>query len=234
MSWNSPANNQPSAQQWGSNTPWGAIQQDSKPGSGSGGGGWDSTSTNQSTSNQTSNNWGSSPGNNDNNPPASGVSGGWASSGSNKSSYGAAPASNGGGGGGWNSSAAASGGGGWGADTSSSQADKWNALSKHMESTSLHDDQADRHDRPSFQQEPHEGKTTIVPQPTMTIEEAWPSFAEADESRDLDDIKTALAQLCGAFQGRSWQELEKKLREENCNTYLVAVVRANSHRDQPM
>ncbi|KAF9301242.1 hypothetical protein BGZ91_009618, partial [Linnemannia elongata] len=57
----------------------------------------------------------------------------------------------------------------------------------------------------------------------MTIEEAWPSFAEADESRDLDDIKTALAQLCGAFQGRSWQELEKKLREENCNTYLVAV-----------
>lgn len=76
--------------------------------------------------------------------------------------------------------------------------------------------------------------TTIVPQPTMTIEEAWPSFAEADESRDLDDIKTALAQLCGAFQGRSWQELEKKLREENCNTYLVAVVRANSHRDQPM
>lgn len=63
----------------------------------------------------------------------------------------------------------------------------------------------------------------------MTVEEAWPSFAEADESRDLDDIKTALAQLCAAYQGRSWQELEKKLRKENCNTYLVAVVRAYSH-----
>jgi hypothetical protein len=59
----------------------------------------------------------------------------------------------------------------------------------------------------------------------MTVEEAWPAFAEADESRDLDDIKAALAQLCGAYHGKTWQELEKKLRQEKCNTYLVAVVR---------
>lgn len=65
----------------------------------------------------------------------------------------------------------------------------------------------------------------IVPEPTTTVEEVWPAFAEADESRDLDDIKAALAQLCGAYQGSTWQQLEKKLRQENCNTYLVAVVR---------
>ncbi|KAG0316221.1 hypothetical protein BGZ97_007219 [Linnemannia gamsii] len=195
MSWDSPAGNQPSNQQWDANPPWANTQQDTAPGGAGGGGGWDSTPAN--ASNQVSNNWSASTGKNNNSANAA-----------PKSSSGAAPASNGrgvgGGCGGWDSPAAASGHGGWGADTGSSQADNWPAMDKQMESTSFHDNQA-------------------VPEPTMTVEEAWPAFAEADESRDLDDIKAALAQLCGAYQGKTWQELEKKLRQEKCNTYLVAV-----------
>ncbi|KAF9432979.1 hypothetical protein BGZ76_010042 [Entomortierella beljakovae] len=58
--------------------------------------------------------------------------------------------------------------------------------------------------------------------PTVTLEEVWPKFREADLTRDLDDVKPALATLCEAFRGKSWSDLERKLREEGCNTYLVA------------
>ncbi|KAI1313862.1 hypothetical protein EDD11_002433 [Mortierella claussenii] len=54
------------------------------------------------------------------------------------------------------------------------------------------------------------------------LEEVWLSFVEADRTRDLDEVKPALAHLCEAFKGQTWPELETKLREENCNTYLVA------------
>ncbi|KAF9922103.1 hypothetical protein FBU30_007816 [Linnemannia zychae] len=91
----------------------------------------------------------------------------------------------------------------WGAGNTSSHADNWSSMNKQMEETSLNDD--------------HTSK------PTVAIEEAWPTFAEADESRDLDEIKTALAQLCNAYRGKSWQDLENKFRAEKCNTYLVAV-----------
>ncbi|GJJ70953.1 cellular nucleic acid-binding protein [Entomortierella parvispora] len=58
--------------------------------------------------------------------------------------------------------------------------------------------------------------------PTASIEDVWPEFKAADNLRDLDDVKPALALLCGAFQGKTWQEMEKKLRDEKCNTYLLA------------
>lgn len=58
----------------------------------------------------------------------------------------------------------------------------------------------------------------------MPLEETWPPFKEADESRDLDDVKEALGVLCSSFRGGSWQDMEKKLREEKCNTYLAALV----------
>ncbi|KAF9351309.1 hypothetical protein BGX34_000681 [Mortierella sp. NVP85] len=59
-------------------------------------------------------------------------------------------------------------------------------------------------------------------EPVVSIEEVWPGFVEADQSRDFDDVKPALARLCEAFTGKCWTDLEKKLRDEGCNTYLVA------------
>ncbi|KAF9914855.1 hypothetical protein BGZ65_001014, partial [Modicella reniformis] len=58
--------------------------------------------------------------------------------------------------------------------------------------------------------------------PEVSLDEVWPQFVEADGSRDFDDLKPALARLCEAFKGKSWSDLESKLREDKCNTYLVA------------
>lgn len=66
-----------------------------------------------------------------------------------------------------------------------------------------------------------------VPTPKISIEEAWPEFLAADKTRDLDEVKPALAKLCEAYLGGDWQAVEKKLRDEKCNTYLLAMVRLN-------
>ncbi|KAF9965378.1 hypothetical protein BGZ70_004938 [Mortierella alpina] len=62
-----------------------------------------------------------------------------------------------------------------------------------------------------------------IPTPKISIEEAWPEFLEADKTRDLDEVKPALAKLCEAYLGGEWQAVEKKLRDEKCNTYLLAM-----------
>ncbi|KAF9177853.1 hypothetical protein BGZ51_008309 [Haplosporangium sp. Z 767] len=62
-----------------------------------------------------------------------------------------------------------------------------------------------------------------VPEPTASLDEVWPTFQEADSARDLDDVKAALAKLCEVYLGGSWQDMENKLRDEKCNTYLVAM-----------
>lgn len=64
----------------------------------------------------------------------------------------------------------------------------------------------------------------MIVEAPVPLEETWPAFKEADESRDLDDVKEALGALCTSFRGSSWQDMEKKLREEKCNTYLAALV----------
>jgi len=64
----------------------------------------------------------------------------------------------------------------------------------------------------------------VIVEAPVPLEETWPAFKEADESRDLDDVKEALGALCTSFRGSSWQDMEKKLREEKCNTYLAALV----------
>ncbi|KAG0018686.1 hypothetical protein BGZ80_006872 [Entomortierella chlamydospora] len=97
-----------------------------------------------------------------------------------------------------------------------------NELSKQMESTSI------SNDRPPIS-DSHSPERSSSPRPapgapTLTLEEVWPKFLEADQTRDLDDVKPALAQLCEAYRGQSWTDIEKKLREENCNTYLVATM----------
>ncbi|KAG0267346.1 hypothetical protein BG011_006763 [Mortierella polycephala] len=62
-----------------------------------------------------------------------------------------------------------------------------------------------------------------VPEPTASLDEAWPAFQEADSARDLDDVKAALAKLCEVYLGGTWQDMERKLRDEKCNAYLVAM-----------
>ncbi|KAF8938944.1 hypothetical protein BGZ58_011088 [Dissophora ornata] len=91
-------------------------------------------------------------------------------------------------------------------DASRSNEDKWNEMAKQMGDTRIDNDQSHPNDVDS----------------PATIEDAWPGFWEADQSRDLDDVKPALARLCEQYRGRSWADLDSKLRAENCNTYLVA------------
>ncbi|ORZ14452.1 hypothetical protein BCR41DRAFT_88178 [Lobosporangium transversale] len=58
--------------------------------------------------------------------------------------------------------------------------------------------------------------------PAEKLEDVWPLFLEADKTRDLDDVKPMLGRICDLYRGRSWRDLEEKLRADNCNTYLVA------------
>ncbi|KAF9346865.1 hypothetical protein BGX26_001628 [Mortierella sp. AD094] len=97
-----------------------------------------------------------------------------------------------------------------------------NELSRQMESTFISNDRPRMNDSHSAERS---SSPPLAPgAPTVTLEEAWPKFQEADQTRDLDDVKPALAQLCEAYRGQSWTDIEKKLREEKCNTYLVATM----------
>ncbi|KAF9318172.1 hypothetical protein BG003_011732 [Podila horticola] len=115
-------------------------------------------------------------------------------------------------------------GDGWGAATSEPQAQSsgrggaiggghsdWQQMTAQMESTFISN---------GFEQRDVGPQEVEAPAP---LEETWPPFKEADESRDLDDVKEALGVLCSSFRGGSWQDMEKKLREEKCNTYLAAL-----------
>ncbi|KAF9207432.1 hypothetical protein BGZ49_000455 [Haplosporangium sp. Z 27] len=93
-----------------------------------------------------------------------------------------------------------------------------NELSKQMETTFI------SNERPRLNEDGSSippGSAEVL---TATLEEIWPMFQEADLTRDLDDVKPALAKLCEVYQGKSWTDLENKLREEKCNTYLVATM----------
>ncbi|KAF9573315.1 hypothetical protein EC968_008769 [Mortierella alpina] len=109
--------------------------------------------------------------------------------------------------------------GGWGGATSSASTDNnWSSLAHQMESTSISNNQHQRGDNNGFQQD-----ASFSDQTPEYEEEAWPEFLEADKTRDLDEVKPALAKLCEAYLGGDWQAVEKKLRDEKCNTYLLAM-----------
>ncbi|KAI7817872.1 hypothetical protein BC939DRAFT_313187 [Gamsiella multidivaricata] len=90
------------------------------------------------------------------------------------------------------------------ATASDADHDQWEQMKRQMEAASISNDR------------PHSGR------PSVTLKDVWPTFMEADQARDLDDVKAALAGLCEASKGGSWKDLEHRLRDENCNTYLVA------------
>ncbi|KAF9960730.1 hypothetical protein BGZ72_006072 [Mortierella alpina] len=117
--------------------------------------------------------------------------------------------------------------GGWGAATSSESTDNnWSSLAHQMESTSISNNQHQPGANDGFQQDASFSDQTPeyeVPTPKISIEEAWPEFLAADKTRDLDEVKPALAKLCEAYLGGEWQAVEKKLRDEKCNTYLLAM-----------
>ncbi|KAG0205171.1 hypothetical protein BGX28_003166 [Mortierella sp. GBA30] len=147
----------------------------------------------------------------------------WGSNDDYTSSSSNAPQSNGGQSNSWGASTStAESSGGWGASASVSN-DNWSSM-EQMESTLISDDQHQKND--DFQ--PHRtfsdaAPPVEVPEPTVSIEEAWPEFLEADKTRDLDEVKPALAKMCAAFLGSDWQEMEQKFRDEKCNTYLLAL-----------
>ncbi|KAG0055622.1 hypothetical protein BGZ83_007922 [Gryganskiella cystojenkinii] len=122
----------------------------------------------------------------------------------------------------WGSSAPAT-SGSWGSGAAeisdSSAGDSWAAKSKQMEDSFNTVPLTDSAPGEAHQRSSVPGEALS---PTVTVEEAWPAFKVADGERDLDDVKPALALLCAAFQGRDWGAMEKKFREENCNTYLLA------------
>ncbi|KAG0350110.1 hypothetical protein BGZ54_004017 [Gamsiella multidivaricata] len=88
------------------------------------------------------------------------------------------------------------------ATASDADHDQWEQMKRQMEAASISNDR------------PHSGR------PSVTLKDVWPTFMEADQARDLDDVKAALAGLCEASKGGSWKDLEHRLRDENCNTYL--------------
>ncbi|KAF9182162.1 hypothetical protein BGZ50_005095 [Haplosporangium sp. Z 11] len=96
----------------------------------------------------------------------------------------------------------------WGNPITTKPNNDWRTMPSQMESLSL--------DQPSK-------IVATVPEPTASLDEVWPTFQEADSARDLDDVKAALAKLCEVYLGGSWQDMENKLRDEKCNTYLVAM-----------
>ncbi|KAF9391032.1 hypothetical protein CPC16_004634 [Podila verticillata] len=126
---------------------------------------------------------------------------------------------------------------GWGAATSEPQAHSsgwggstgggdsgWQQMARQMESTFIGNDFEQRDDAPEEESRPRRpAPASEEIEAPIPLEETWPAFKEADESRDLDDVKEALGALCTSFRGSSWQDIEKKLREENCNTYLAAL-----------
>ncbi|KAF9022316.1 hypothetical protein BGZ52_001009 [Haplosporangium bisporale] len=126
---------------------------------------------------------------------------------------------------------------GWGAATSEPQAHSsgwggstgggdsgWQQMARQMESTFIGNDFEQRDDAPKEESHPRRpAPASEEIEAPVPLEETWPAFKEADESRDLDDVKEALGALCTSFRGSSWQDIEKKLREENCNTYLAAL-----------
>ncbi|CAO3573327.1 unnamed protein product [Mortierella alpina] len=117
--------------------------------------------------------------------------------------------------------------GGWGgAASSESTGNNWSSLANQMESTSISNNRHQRDNNDGFQQDAsfsNQAPEYEVPTPEISIEEAWPEFSEADKTRDLDEVKPALAKLCEAYLGGEWQAVEKKLRDEKCNTYLLAM-----------
>ncbi|KAI8360018.1 hypothetical protein B0O80DRAFT_494224 [Mortierella sp. GBAus27b] len=103
----------------------------------------------------------------------------------------------------------------------------WGRMAQQFQDSMKMDDQS--HTNGSQPRDSYQGRRSPAPsnqnddvEPTVSIDDVWPGFLEADQSRDFDDVKPALARLCEAFKGSSWSELERKLREEGCNTYLVA------------
>ncbi|KAF9986887.1 hypothetical protein BGZ75_001295 [Mortierella antarctica] len=117
--------------------------------------------------------------------------------------------------------------GGWGGATSSESTDNnWSSSAHQTESASIGSIQHQRGNNDGFQQDASfsdQAPEYEVPTPKISIEEAWPEFLEADKTRDLDEVKPALAKLCEAYLGGEWQAVEKKLRDEKCNTYLLAM-----------
>ncbi|KAF9428845.1 hypothetical protein BGZ94_000793 [Podila epigama] len=123
------------------------------------------------------------------------------------------------GGGGWATTETQPQSGGWSSGNTGGDSD-WQQMAAQMEATSIsHDHESSRGDAPR----PRRPRSPVDFPPPTPLEEAWPAFLEADESRDLDDVKVALAGLCNSFRGSSWQDVEKKLRDEGCNTYLTAL-----------
>ncbi|KAG0300416.1 hypothetical protein BGZ98_009194 [Dissophora globulifera] len=94
---------------------------------------------------------------------------------------------------------------------------QWGVITQHMKTTNISDDQP--HSNGAQSQSPAPPPDS---EPTVTVQDVWFTFQEADQARDLDDVKAALARLCEAYQDKSWVDLEEKLREKKCNTYLVA------------
>ncbi|KAG0324862.1 hypothetical protein BG004_003349 [Podila humilis] len=126
---------------------------------------------------------------------------------------------------GWgNSSTTANQSSGWDSNQTNGKGQhNWAEMSSQMESTFIssndnHHDGDREEFRPRRATPPVEEIEAPIP-----LEETWPGFKEADMERDLDDVKMALGELCTSFRGSSWQDMEKKLRDEKCNTYLAAV-----------
>ena len=61
--------------------------------------------------------------------------------------------------------------------------------------------------------------------PQMDSECAWEKFKLADQNRDMDDIKEAFEVYAKNTPETTFQEIEKRLREEKCNTHLIGLTK---------
>ncbi|KAF9167934.1 hypothetical protein DFQ26_002388 [Actinomortierella ambigua] len=105
-------------------------------------------------------------------------------------------------------------------------------ITDRMASASLSDSPTDRpRPQPSSSQAARTSGTPLAGyspgSSELSVEDAWKRFLIADKTQDFEDIRPALGAICEAMQGHDWIEIERRLREENCYTYLVAV-------DQPI
>lgn len=59
--------------------------------------------------------------------------------------------------------------------------------------------------------------------PDLPLDEAWNKILEAAKEREVDDVKFAIQTYVKAAPETTYQELEKKLRDEKADLWLIAI-----------